>query len=80
MRTVAALGLGMTRIAWTRFTRLNVVSAGLWAAIFIGAGYSLGHVSEAVLGEAANMATLGLLAVFALVFWLVGRRVQAAVR
>jgi len=77
MRTAAALSLGMTDIARARFTPLNLSAAALWAATFVGAGYALGHVSEAVLGETANMATLGLLAIFLLAGWAISRRVPA---
>jgi len=76
MRSAAALALGMTGIAWAQFSLLNVVAAGLWAAVFTGAGYSLGHVSEKVLGDAANWATFVLLGIFVLVGWLISRRLQ----
>ncbi|MSP66727.1 MAG: hypothetical protein EXQ96_01245 [Alphaproteobacteria bacterium] len=77
LRTAAALGLGMTRIAWSRFSPFNAVGAALWAAVFTGAGFSLGHLSEKLLGEAANTATLALLAVFLLAGWLISRRIPA---
>ena len=79
LRTAAALALGMTGVARARFTPLNLLAAALWAGVFTGAGYSLGHVSEAVLGETANIATLALLAVFVLAGWLISRRIQPAV-
>jgi membrane protein DedA with SNARE-associated domain len=75
MRSVAAMVVGMTDIAWARFTPLNVIGASLWAGVFTGAGYSLGHVSEKLLGQAANWATLGLLAAFILAGWLIARRI-----
>ncbi|WP_119422263.1 DedA family protein [Desertibaculum subflavum] len=77
MRSVAAMVVGMTELIWARFTGLNLIGAALWAGIFTGAGYSLGHVSEAVLGDAANKATLALLALFLLAGWLLTRRAQA---
>lgn len=79
MRTAAALALGMTAIAWSRFSPLNVVGAGLWAGVFTGAGYALGQVSETVLGQTANTATLVLLGLFVLIGWLISRRVPAVV-
>lgn len=78
MRSVAAMVVGMTGLLWVRFTGLNLLGAALWAGVFTGAGYSLGHVSEAVLGDAANKATLALLALFLLVGWLLTRRAQTA--
>lgn len=80
MRSVAAMVVGMTELIWARFTGLNLVGAALWAGVFTGAGYSLGHVSEAVLGDAANKATLALLALVLLAGWLLSRRVQPAAR
>jgi membrane protein DedA with SNARE-associated domain len=77
MRTAAALALGMTAIAQARFTPANFLGAALWAAVFTGGGYALGHISEAALGQAANTATLALLAVFVLAGWLIARRVPA---
>jgi membrane-associated protein len=74
MRSVAAVALGMMPIAWSRFSALNVVGAALWASVFTGIGYSLGHVSEKVLGDAANWGTLVLLGIFLLIGWLISRR------
>ena len=76
MRSVAAMAFGMTGLTWAYFSPLNIVAAALWAGVFTGAGYSLGHVSEKVLGDAANWATLVLLGVFILIGWLISRRVQ----
>jgi membrane-associated protein len=42
MRTVGALPVGMTSIAWIRFTALNAGSATVWAALLVGSGYLLG--------------------------------------
>lgn len=76
VRTVAALALGMTGIAWARFTPLNLLAAVAWAGVFAGAGFALGHVSEQVLGKAAHGATLGLLVVMLLAGWLIARRLR----
>lgn len=78
MRSVAAIVVGMAELLWARFTALSLIGAALWAGAFTGAGYSLGHVSEAVLGDAANRATLGLLALFIVAGWLISRRTQPA--
>ena len=78
MRSVAAMVIGMTELAWARFSALNLAGAALWAGVFTGAGYSLGQVSETVLGDAANKATLALLALFLLAGWLISRRLQPA--
>lgn len=78
MRSVAAIVVGMAELLWARFTALSLIGAALWAGAFTGAGYSLGHVSEAVLGDAANKATLALLALFIVAGWLISRRTQPA--
>jgi membrane protein DedA with SNARE-associated domain len=78
MRSVAAIVVGMAELLWARFTALSLIGAALWAGAFTGAGYSLGHVSEAVLGDAANKATLALLALFIIAGWLISRRTQPA--
>ena len=80
LRSAAALALGMTPISRLQFSFLNLIAAALWSAVFTGAGYSLGHVSEKVLGDAANWATLVLLGVFVLIGWLISRRLEPAAR
>ncbi len=77
LRSVSAIALGMTGVSRLRFMPLNFLGAFLWAAAFTGAGYALGRVSEAVLGQAANGVTIGLLVVFLLAGWLISRRLPA---
>jgi membrane-associated protein len=49
MRTVGALPVGMTAIAWPNFTALNAASALLWATLLVGSGYLLGGaIADAV--------------------------------
>lgn len=76
LRGIAAIVFGMSPIARARFSALNLVGAGIWAGLFTGVGYSLGHVSEKVLGDGANWAALVLLGIFILVGWLISRRLQ----
>ncbi len=77
LRSVAAIALGMTGVSRARFMPLNLLGAVLWAGVFTGAGFALGHVSEAVLGKTANTASLVLLALFLGVGWLLSRRLAA---
>ena len=78
MRGPAGLALGMTPIPRIQFSLFNLIAAAIWAAVFTGAGYSLGHLSEKWVGDAARWATLGLLGIFVLAGWLISRRLQPA--
>jgi membrane protein DedA with SNARE-associated domain len=78
MRTPAGLGLGMTQIPRLQFSLFNLIAAAIWATVFVGAGYSLGHVSEKIVGDYANGVTLALLGVFVLIGWLISRRLKPA--
>ncbi len=42
MRTIGALPVGLSGMAWGRFTRLNFLSALLWTALLTLAGYVFG--------------------------------------
>jgi len=67
VRNVSSFALGISGIDWRRFLSLNFLAAGLWAAIFVGAGYLFGQASEAMLGDLAAEFRLVMLTVFALV-------------
>ena len=67
VRNVSSFALGISGIDWRRFLSLNFIAAGLWAAIFVGAGYLFGQASEAMLGDLAAEFRLVMLTVFALV-------------
>ena len=62
-RNFASFALGISRINWRRFLVLNFNAAGLWAAIYIAAGYLSGHA----LGDIAERFSESLLIVFALI-------------
>ncbi|MGE3150107.1 MAG: DedA family protein [Pseudorhodoplanes sp.] len=74
LRSLAALALGMTSIARLRFSVFNLIGAALWAAVLTGAGYALGHVSEAWLGDIANTASIVLLVVVLVIGWAISQR------
>jgi len=50
LRTVGALPVGLTDMAWRRFSALNAASALLWTGLLVGAGYLFG----AAIREAAE--------------------------
>ncbi len=46
MRTIGAIPIGLTEIAWPRFTLLNAASAALWTVLLVGAGFYFGAAIE----------------------------------
>lgn len=81
VRNFASLGLGMTEIPWSRFLRLNLIAAAVWAAGFIGMGYGAGIVLRPLVERLAHHFTLVMLGIFAFMFTLVFvlHRVQSLV-
>ena len=75
-RSAAALALGMTPIPRVQFSFFNLIGAALWAGVFVGAGFMLGNVSEKLVGDYANWATLVLLGLFVLIGWMISRRLE----
>lgn len=67
VRNFSSFALGISGIAWRRFLTLNFIAAGLWAAVFVSAGYLCGHAFESVLGDIAKRFSLALLGVFIIV-------------
>jgi len=66
VRNFSSFALGISRVPWRRFLILNFIAAGLWASIFVGAGYLCGHALGRVLGEIAQRFSESMLIVFAL--------------
>ncbi|HVA35505.1 MAG TPA: DedA family protein [Stellaceae bacterium] len=67
VRNFSSFALGISGIDWRRFLILNFTAAGLWAAIFVGAGDLTGHAVHKMLGQIARDFGFAMLAVFALV-------------
>ncbi len=67
IRNFSSFAMGMSGLSWRRFLRLNFIAAGLWAITFIAAGYLLGHVFGAALGEFADSFGLVIVVATALV-------------
>ncbi len=78
VRSFAGFAFGMSRMPIGTFATLNVLSAAIWAPLLIGIGFAFGEVSEKALGEAAGQLSLALFVGFALLFWLLARRLEAA--
>ena len=67
VRNFSSFALGISGINWKRFMILNFTAAGLWAAVFVGAGYLCGHALESMLGDIARDFGLTMLVGFAIV-------------
>ncbi len=76
MRTIGALPVGLGTMPWGRFTGLNALSALLWTAILVGAGYIFGNVIERAVAQNWGLASVALLVVFVLVSLIAWRRVS----
>lgn len=71
LRNVSALAIGMSQIPWTRYAKLNLVGAFIWATSFAGVGYLFGDV----LGNMIESSAIGFtIAVVLLIGFLVGVR------
>ncbi len=67
IRNFSSFALGISHVHWRRFLYLNFIAAGLWAAVFVAAGYLCGNALGRFLGEIAERFSEGMLLVFALV-------------
>jgi membrane protein DedA with SNARE-associated domain len=66
IRNFSSFAIGVSRVNWRRFLIFNFIAAGLWAALFVGAGYICGHAFGRVLGEIAERFSEAMLIIFAL--------------
>lgn len=81
VRNFASFAIGMSGVTWPRFAVLNFIAAGVWAISFAGAGYILGEVLGAVIGEHIHTAMVGMLVLFIVIVggkFLLKRRAKAA--
>jgi membrane protein DedA with SNARE-associated domain len=67
VRNFSSFALGISHVHWRRFLLLNFIAAGLWAAIFVAAGYLCGHALGRMVGEIAQRFSESLLIIFALI-------------
>jgi len=67
VRNFSSFALGVSHVHWRRFLSLNFIAAGMWAAIFVAAGYLCGHAFGRMVGEIAQRASQSLLIIFALI-------------
>ena len=66
IRNFSSFAIGISRVNWKRFMVFNFIAAGIWAAIFVAAGYICGHAFGRVLGEIAERFSEAMLIIFAL--------------
>lgn len=67
VRNFSSFALGVSSVSWRRFLVLNFIAAGLWAAIFVAAGYLCGDALGRMLGVIAERFSQSLLIIFALI-------------
>ncbi len=73
VRNFASFAMGLARIAPLRFAALNFVAAFVWAIAFAGFGYVFGHALETAFGDLAGYFHYVMLAVFAVVVFVLVR-------
>jgi len=73
VRNFSSFALGISGIDWRRFMALNFTAAGIWAVVFVGAGYLCGRELRTLLGQVARDFGFAMLAGFALL--LIGAQV-----
>ena len=79
MRTIGALPVALTDIAWSRFTALNAASALLWMTILVGLGYLFGETIKYTVSENWGMFSVALLGAFLLLSYIAWRRVMRSI-
>jgi membrane protein DedA with SNARE-associated domain len=67
VRNFSSFALGISHVHWRRFLILNLIAAGVWAALFVAAGYIFGHALGRMVGEMAERFSESLLIIFALI-------------
>lgn len=65
IRNFSSVALGISGIAWRRFSLLNVTAAGLWTILYSCGGYFCGRALHSVLGNLAETLAIGLLGLVA---------------
>lgn len=79
MRTIGALPVGLSSMAWRWFTILNAGSALLWAVVLVGAGYLFGSQIGDIVENGWGTATVLLLAMMVAITWLAYGREKAVI-
>lgn len=73
LRTVTPFVIGMSGVSYWRFTLLNSIGAGVWAASIGLVGYYFGRAAEILLGDVKHyeVEIMTTIAGFAILIWLV---------
>ena len=73
VRNISSLAIGLSPVRWKKFALWNTVAAFVWAAAFVGFGYSYGdaigghHHKEVMVEDSVRQLTLGGLGLFAMI-------------
>lgn len=76
MRTIGALPVGLTDMAWQRFSALNAASALLWTGLLVGAGFLFGAAIRQAAESGWGAASVILLVIFVVASVFAWRRVS----
>lgn len=76
MRTIGALPVGLTNIAWVKFTFLNSSSAILWTILLVGGGYVFGNTIEQAVTDNWGFGSVLLLFFFLVVSYFAWRKIE----
>lgn len=74
IRNISGFAVGLSNLPWKKFTLWNAVASFIWASVFVGFGYFFGdaignlHHKESVVQDSVRQITLGVLALFVLLF------------
>ncbi|HMO44711.1 MAG TPA: DedA family protein [Rubrivivax sp.] len=80
LRIAGVMALGMSSVAWPRFSALNFIGAAAWASLIAAVGYGAGHALMHALAviDADELWGLALLLAAGALWWLAARRRRAA--
>lgn len=79
IRNLAGFAFGISSMPARAFLLLNVVSAGIWAAVAVSAGYAFSQFTDKVISNAASHLGMALLAAFLALFWILGKKLDRVV-
>ena len=74
IRNISGFAVGLSHIAWKKFTFWNAIASFIWASVFVGFGYFFGdaignlHQKQTIVEDSVHQLTLGVLGLFALIF------------
>lgn len=75
MRTVGTLPIGLTDMNWGKFTKLNFLSATIWALLLVGGGYYFGETIDSFGPEKFTYTSVLLLCIFLIYMYIIWKKI-----